>query len=511
MSVRNDVLAPDCATDAVAQLDQARPNDGKKQRSVKIRGYHAFQRSSRWFLYDLNANQFFQVERVLIDVLEQMTLGLSDEAITSRLRDSHAVEIVIRELREFRRHGFFADWYLSHVYDPDDAPRLAQHDTGGIQINLAQRCNLACKYCYLGQNDALAGSLMKPEMGTAAVDFAFGRAKRGRTRLVRINFFGGEPLLNKPLLKKLVEYAEDRATKEGFKVSYTMTTNGTLLDDDTIAFVQKHRFGLLISVDGGPDVQNKMRPFVGGKGSFDVVARNVKRLRQARNQVSARVTLSSGSTSKPEIIESLESLGFTKIGFGVAKGTVEGKTEWDITEEQQRQFDVEEKALAEQYFAKVASGNHSAYNPYDEMMEKILRPTEQKIRCGVGRGMTTITEEGKMYPCHRYVGMENWVIGTIQDGLDREKLEAYFAAYIETKRKCQGCWAQRLCGGVCPWYVSKVDGTTRPPGKAMCDSIKKGFEDAAVLLDRVRREHPCHYQGLVARYAEQREDRTDPN
>jgi uncharacterized protein len=480
---------------------------------VRIRGYHTFERKGSWFVYDLEANRFFQVARVLVEVLHRVTAGACEDSIVEELGPTfgeRTVLIALHELRQARVHGLFPDWYISKVYNPEDADRWMNIDTGGVQINLAQKCNLACKYCYLGQNEALAGGLMKADVGRQCVDFAFARARRGRTRSVRINFFGGEPLLNKPLLRSLVDYAEAQAKTDGMNVTYTMTTNGTLLDNDTTAFLQKYRFGILVSVDGGPDVQNVMRPFVGGKGSFDVVSKNVRRFRRIRKRLSARVTLSRGSKSKLSIVEALEAMGFTKIGFGVAKGTVEGKTEWDLTDEQLKGFEKEEETLADRFFDQIKKGARPAYNPYDEMMDMIMNPSEKRIRCGVGRGMTTITEEGKMYPCHRYVGMKNWEIGSLQDGLDREKLHSYYAAYVETKRKCQGCWAQRLCGGVCPWYVSKADGTMRPPGAKVCDGIRKGFEDAAGILERVRGEMPEYYEKLVAQYSEAKENRTDP-
>lgn len=464
-------------------------------------GYHLFERRGRYFAYDLAHNQFLEVPALCFDVLRYLEVGIDAARVVECLAGRHgdgAVRHVLDEIESMRSQGYLRQEYQSRVRaDAPTIDRLAEKDTGSIEINLAQTCNLACRYCYLAKNDALGGRLMDESTGRAAVDLVFARARRSDSPAVAITFFGGEPLLNKPLLKGLVDYAIEKGVRENRKVRFSMTTNGTLLDEEIIALVKRHNFGLMISMDGDRTTQDRMRPYAAdGRGTFDDIARNVEKLRRVRRQLTARVTVSASTGDKLAIVEELERLGFTRIGMAVARGTVSGLGPWDLPRERYEALDRQDELLQERFLERLARGERPAYNPCSEALKLILRPPEFLIRCGVGRGMTTVTEEGKLYPCHRYVGMERYVIGDVRSGIDRTRLRAYLEQYFQTKAKCSLCWAQRLCGGACPWYASRPDGTMRAPDRWYCDRIRRHFEDAAALLVRVREEFPDYHAQL---------------
>jgi len=175
-----------------------------------------------------------------------------------------AVETAAREIRGLRKQGFLRGPVM--VRDEQDErrqiARLLKMATGNIELYLAEACNLRCRYCYVDANECLHGKLMPPEIARAAVDLIFARAK-GVDRL-QITFFGGEPLLNKPVLKETVAYSQRLARRHGKQVRYSMTTNGTLLDDEVISLIKRYGFGLMISADGPPEIHNDHRPLANG-------------------------------------------------------------------------------------------------------------------------------------------------------------------------------------------------------------------------------------------------------
>jgi len=119
------------------------------------------------------------------------------------------------------------------------------------------------------------------------------------------------------------------------------------------------------------------------------------------------------------------------------------------------------------------------------------------MRCGVGRGCTTVGIDGKLYPCHRYVGMENYVLGDVVTGIDRQKFTDYLRSYFTTKSKCEQCWAINICGGYCPWYVSNQDGTSSYPKDWWCDEVKSWLEQGIWLYDTLRKRFPDYFKKLV--------------
>ncbi len=135
--------------------------------------------------------------------------------------------------------------------------------TNRIELYLAEACNLRCRYCYVDGNAALNNGLMPWEIARQAIDLVFSRA--GDADQIHITFFGGEPLLNKPVLRRAMDYSQQLGAERGKQVIYSMTTNATLLDDEIIDLIKRYNFGLMVSLDGPPEVQDRMRPFADGR------------------------------------------------------------------------------------------------------------------------------------------------------------------------------------------------------------------------------------------------------
>lgn len=381
------------------------------------------------------------------------------------------------------------------TYDNEDYERLVRRclrmSTGNIELYLAEACNLRCRYCYVQDNDALGNGLMPEEVALAAVDLVFRRSRGVDT--IQITFFGGEPLLNKPVLNSVIDYSQARGRAHGKRVTYSITTNGTLIDDEIIGLIKRYNFGLMISMDGPPDVHDAMRPMADGTGSFALAASKVKRLMRRRHMVTARTTVSRNCMDLQRIVEYLEDFGFTRVGLSYCVGTSTELGEHDILPEDRPALDAEFDKQLDRWIERVKRGDPLRNDPCFASLRAIHKPEKTPapmLQCGVCRGCTTVGVDGSLYPCHRYVGNANWVVGDVWRGVSAEKHEAYLRGYFTTKGKCESCWAVRWCGGMCPWYVSTRDGGFAPPPDHRCDALKRSIVRSAWLYERVREECP---------------------
>ncbi len=472
---------------------QSHLTGGKKpiMKNASIPPYHAFIYKNLPFVFDIQNGVFFRITRSAYRLLQTAEAG--DRAGARKGMDEAA-----RELRLLREKGFFPLVAKTFTQSEDDRfiDRLVKMPTNKIDLSLAESCNLACKYCYCRTNQALRKGLMPEDVALRAIDFLMERGGGGKFPSYEVTFFGGEPLLNKPVMKKVIAYLETLVGHSA-ELHFSLTTNGTLLDDEVIHYIKKYNFGLMISIDGPPHVHDAMRPFRNGRGSFERVARNVKRLMRIRKRVTARVTLTKNCLDMVGIVRFLEDFGFARIGLSSASGTSFGKGRYDLDGDDEKVLEAQSEILRRRFFRRLRSNELPQHDPAAGAIEHLLYRRLVRMRCGVGRGTSAVGIEGKLYPCHRYVGMENYVLGNIWDGIDKEKYRTYLKGYFSTKEKCQECWAVHFCGGTCPWYLSHPDGYFVPPSDEHCDRIRRGLEGAAWVVDKVSSEFPEYYARMA--------------
>lgn len=469
-------------------------------KSLALPPYHLFTYRDQPYVLDIETSAVMRLDPPAYDALRLRQDGLPPQEIEHQLTERHGAETartVLDELAWLEKRGIFRE-PLPTYNDEENAAyiqRLTRMSTNKIELYLAEACNLRCRYCYVDAHDALDHGLMPWEIAKQAVDLVFARG--GGAESIHITFFGGEPLLNKPVLKQVIAYSQARGSATGQRVTYSMTTNATLLDDEIIGLIKRYNFGLMISMDGPPDVHDAMRPMADGSGSFDVAARNVKQLMRRRRSVTVRCTLSNRCLDRPRIVRFLEDFGFTRVAMSRCTGTVDGLGPYDIGPAENAILHAQDDAFVERLLEQLARGERIKFNPWASVMRTIHDRQHRRMRCGVGRGCTTVGIDGRLYPCHRYVGMDPYVLGHVETGIDREKFAAYLHGYFETKRKCESCWAINLCGGYCPWYVSSADGTFKAPEDWWCEDIRHWFERGVWLYETLRRDYPDYLGQLV--------------
>jgi len=436
------------------------------------------------------------------------TAFLSAAALASRLsgddlaRSLEAIGVVeaeqlLHDILRLEAQGMFRRSALSSARFHEGAARAYLSQTPRkMMLLVSQTCNLRCVYCYaIEGNFADTGRLMSLARAQDAIRFLDRRS--GRRRSMTVTLFGGEPLTNFAMIRDLVPWAKAYAASVGKRIHFTITTNGTLLSDEVIDFLIAHEFSVMVSLDGPRDVQNHNRPNVAGAGSFDLAAPRIQRLlerHQHPESIKVRATMTHQFHDTAALAGFFASFGFRRIGLGANVGFAFDKGPYDLTANDRDEIYCQTEALIhETGLARIRRYERAAYNPLASALLSLhklkgKRGPKPKIGCGVGRNDQAVDVDGKLYPCHRYVGMTTYEIGNIYDGLDQRKLEEYYRRVLGAHAVCDDCWATRWCAGHCAQYLSHTAGHVVAPDTAACDTIRRNVERSIALYDLLSSE-----------------------
>ena len=319
-----------------------------------------------------------------------------------------------------------------------------------IVLNVNTGCNLSCSYCYKEDLAVPArGERMSFEVAARSVDLLL-RQAAARSR-VGIVFFGGEPLTNVTLIRQVVDYALARARAEEKTVDFSLTTNATLLTPELIEYFDAHRFGISVSIDGPRAIHDRHRRTVGGRGTYDVVARKVRLLleRYRSRPVGARVTLTAGTTEVEAIHAHLRGeLGFHEVGYApvtAAAGAAHALSEAELT----AVYAAFER-LGEQYLAAALAGHNTGFSNLHQLMTDLHEGRRKSLPCGAGVGLLAVDRNGALNLCHRFTGSELPTFGDVDTGIDGVQLGQFLGrAADRSGTHCATCRIRNLCAGGC--------------------------------------------------------------
>ena len=367
-----------------------------------------------------------------------------------------------------------------------------------LVVNVTNACNLSCAYCYEYGEDKIteptAGGmpkLMSEETARESVDFMF--RSSGSLPVVRLTFFGGETLLNFSVLEKTIPYARARAAKEGKRVEFSLTTNGTLLQPEIIEFLADNDVGVTISIDGPREMQDKFRVFHDGRGSYDVVAPKVRELlrRHRSRPIGARVTLTSDVLDIGRIYRHLtEEIGFWEVGFAPVTTSAErthaiGETGFDSMLSQFRE-------LGQDFLSAALDGRHHGFSNVRDTIEELHKGASKALPCGAGLGLMGVATNGDVALCHRFAGSEEHKLGTVNDGVNHDAQRTFLETHhIDQKTDCQTCWARPLCAGGCYHEAYTRYGTTEVPNLHYCDWIRGWTESCLEIYGEIAVRNPA--------------------
>jgi uncharacterized protein len=345
----------------------------------------------------------------------------------------------------------------------DDTP-LASPPIRALSLAVAQKCNLGCTYCYAQQGDfGGAAKSMPLETALNAVDLLFSGVTRGER--VNLSFLGGEPLINRGVIRAATERATQLAAERGVEATFSITTNGTLITEDDGAFFEQHGFAVTISIDGIGAMHDAQRAFKGGNGSYARIIANAAPLlrMQRRMQVSARVTVTPRNLALRETLDELLALGFHSAGFSPMLAAPTGNDEMDAAALEQM---LEQMiACGEEMERRVAAGRRYPFTNLVNALREIHKGTHRPYPCGAGAGYLGVSADGDLAACHRFVGDDAGAMGSVAS-IDRAKQNAWLAErHVHRQEPCRSCWARYLCGGGCHHEVLAR-------GRTACDYVR---------------------------------------
>jgi len=385
-----------------------------------------------------------------------------------------------QELHGLQDQGllFTNDEYI----DPEKAMELPrQAVVKALCLHVSHDCNLRCRYCFASTGDFGTGRKLMPlETAKAAIDFLLEKSV-GRENL-ELDFFGGEPLMNFDVVKQTVAYARSKEKEYGKNFRFTITTNGMLLDDDAIDFINKEMYNVVLSIDGRKEVNDRMRVRADGNGSYDRIVKNFKKLVEKRGDKEwyVRGTYTKYNLDFSEDVFHLYDQGFDQIS--VEPVVEDPKVEYAITEEDLDQICKEYDRLADRLMELKKNGGFLNFFHFMIDLEQGPCVIKRLRGCGSGNEYVSITPDGDIYPCHQFVGHEEYCMGNIEDGTFNEEIKKEFAgAHVYSKPSCQKCWAKFYCSGGCNANNYIYNGDIHKVHEMSCKIQRKRLESAILI------------------------------
>ncbi|UWQ64712.1 quinohemoprotein amine dehydrogenase maturation protein (plasmid) [Leisingera caerulea] len=368
-----------------------------------------------------------------------------------------------------------------------------------IVLNVNTGCNLACSYCYK-EDLAVPSKGQKMAFDTARKSAEMLLAENPDRDSYNIVFFGGEPLSNLPLIRQVVDWAEPHFAALGKAVNFSLTTNATLLTEPLIDWLDDHRFGLTVSIDGPKAQHDLNRKTVGGKGTYDTVAAKARLLlsRYKSKPVGARVTLTAGVTNIVEIWDHLiNDIGFAEVGFSpVTSGEMDA---FNLNGAELLEVFEGMKSLGRLYVEAALEGRNIGFSNMHQMMNDLYEGRSKALPCGAGVGMLAVNHDGALNLCHRFTGSEMDQFGTVDEGIKRKELSGFIKARSDrTEKGCATCRIRNLCAGGC--YHESYAHFSDPmmPTYHYCDLMRDWIDFGVAAYARLIAQAPQYFHQHVA-------------
>ncbi len=449
---------------------------------------HCYKLGGLNIVIDVYSGAVHVVDEVAYDIIEmyesKTRAEIVDEILTKYADNADVtkeeVEECIDAVEELKAAGqLFAEDKFSPI-----AGDLKQKTAGVVKalcLHVAHTCNLNCAYCFASQGKYHGDKdVMSLEVGKRALDFLIENS--GTRTNLEVDFFGGEPLMNFDVVKELVAYARVREKEAGKNFRFTLTTNGVLVDDDVIDFANREMSNVVLSLDGRREVHDRFRVDFAGQGSWDKIVPKFQKFVEARGNKNyyMRGTFTHANPDFLEDIKEMLSLGFTELSMEpvvCADTDPSALTEEDLP------------VVLEQYekLAELMLDRHRAGKPftfYHYMIDLKGGPCIYKrvSGCGSGTEYMAVTPWGDLYPCHQFVGEEQFKLGGIWTGVtNKEVLNDFASCNVYSKPECSDCWAKLYCSGGCAANAYHATGSVKGVYEYGCKLFRKRMECAIML------------------------------
>ena len=470
---------------------------------------HQYRNNGYNIVMDVNSGSIHVVDDVVYDLIE-----LLDSVVDKKQFRNFVGEGVIKtapydDLKEMLRSGLckYPEEQIREAYD--EVCQLISEDllfsddiyedfvidfkkrktvVKALCLHISHDCNLSCRYCFAqeGEYHQQKRELMSYEVGKRALDFLV--ESSGNRHNLEVDFFGGEPLMNFDVVRRLVEYGRSIEDKNDKKFRFTLTTNGVLLNDDILDYANKEMSNLVLSIDGRKEIHDRMRTFRGGQGSYDAIVDKFKKAADSRDQMNyyVRGTFTRNNLDFSEDVKHLAELGFEQIS--IEPVVADPSQDYALREEDipviLEQYDV----LARYLLDRKKDGK--PVNFFHFMIDLSQGPCVVKrlSGCGSGTEYLAVTPTGDLYPCHQFVGIPGFRLGDVFEGITNTEIRDEFKlCNVYAKEKCRDCFAKFYCSGGCAANSYSFSGDINGAYDIGCELEKKRVE-AAIMLKAAEAE-----------------------
>ena len=452
---------------------------------------HQYKSNGYNIVMDVNSGSVHVVDDIVYDMIP-----LVEPLVTEGIKDADTIKAAVLnlanipypqeeiteavdEVLELEKAGqlFAPDIYENYIFDFKKRQTVVK----ALCLHIAHDCNLACRYCFAEEGEYHGRrALMSFEVGKKALDFLV--ANSGNRVNLEVDFFGGEPLMNWDVVKQLVEYGRSLEKPNNKKFRFTLTTNGILLNDEILEFVNKEMGNIVLSIDGRKEINDKMRPFRGGQGSYDIIVPKFQKVAESRDQMNyyVRGTFTHNNLDFSKDVLHLADLGFKQIS--VEPVVAQPEEEYALREEDIPAICEEYDRLAKEMIKRHKEGR--GFNFFHFMIDLTGGPCVYKrlSGCGSGTEYLAVTPWGDFYPCHQFVGEEQFLMGNVEEGIKTPQIQAEFKnCNVYAKEKCKNCFAKFYCSGGCAansWNFHKSINDAYDIG---CELQRKRIECAIMI------------------------------
>ncbi|MDO5715870.1 MAG: thioether cross-link-forming SCIFF peptide maturase [Tissierellia bacterium] len=441
---------------------------------------HKFNLNNKYILLDIASGSVHVVEKIIYDLVEDYEFLSKSEIIEKYASDYSFDQLnqALEEMDDLRNEGLLyttEEYKMAPAYNPKNIVKA-------MCLHVAHDCNLRCEYCFASQGDFKGSrSLMSLETGKAALDYLLQNS--GNRKNLEVDFFGGEPLMNFPLVEKLVEYGRQEEKKFGKHFRFTITTNGVLLNDKMMDFINENMDNVVLSLDGRKELNDKMRPTTSGKGSYDVIVPKFQEFikRRGKKDYFIRGTFTSNNLDFSNDLKEFYDLGFKKTS--IEPVVTDEKEPYAIRKEHLEKILKEYEKMSGDYIQIRKKDKEFSFFHFIIDLSQGPCVIKRTVGCGAGSEYIAVTPEGDIYPCHQFVGEKDFRLGDVFHGIKNTTLRDTFkCSNVFTNEDCPTCWARYYCSGGCHANAYYANADISKPYKIGCEMERKRIECAISVL-----------------------------
>lgn len=451
---------------------------------------HQYKNNGYNIVLDVNSGSVHVVDELVYAAIPLVEEGLQQgtadgelkqtvkQALTGRY-EAAEIEEAVEEIFQLRDAGllYTKDCYEDYITDFKQRKTVVK----ALCLHIAHDCNLGCKYCFAEEGEYHGRrALMSFEVGKKALDFLVEHS--GNRVNLEVDFFGGEPLMNWQVVKELVLYGRSMEEVHNKKFRFTLTTNGMLLNDEIMEFANREMANIVLSIDGRKEIHDLMRPRRGGQGSYDTIVPKFQKVAESRNQMNyyVRGTFTRNNLDFAEDVKHLADLGFSQIS--VEPVVAKPEEDYALRKEDIPGLLQEYDRLSLELLKRRKEGR--GVNFFHFMIDLKGGPCVAKrlSGCGSGTEYLAVTPWGDFYPCHQFVGQEEFLMGNVEEGITRTDIvDSFKACNVYTKEKCQSCFAKFYCSGGCGANAYNFHGNINDVYDLGCELQRKRIECAIMI------------------------------